>query len=94
MKLGFPMIILQYGVHTGIIGKIQLPCINKWDENADTDNRMYRETESKPSQKVTLIENECPEEELDFANHQLISMLGLSFFSFYSLFFKKDFIYF
>lgn len=41
-------------------------------------NQMYWEIELKPPQHLMLIDNDQPEEEVDFVNNQLISMLNNS----------------
>lgn len=76
--MNFPMTILHYGVTDGTVAKIQPPYVNKWYGNTETDVQLYWEAESQPSQSIILMENEWPEEELDFSNHQLISMLNIS----------------
>lgn len=71
-----PTTTLQYGIILALL--IQLPYVYKPYDNTDIDDQIYWEIKLTFPQHVMLIENDWPEEEVDFVNHQLISMLNSS----------------
>ena len=78
MKLSFTRSYFNMVRPTGTAGKSQLPYVTKLYDNTATDDRMGMcwESESRSSEKVLLMEDDWPEEELDLTNHQLISTLN------------------
>lgn len=64
--------IIQYKLG---LAKIQ-PDVHGSYNTTDTANQMHWETELKPPQDVMPVGNAWPEEELNLANHLLISVLN------------------
>lgn len=62
----------------GTVDKIQVPSVNNWSNNTDTDDQMCWEIKLKPPQDVMPMENHLPREELYLANHQLNSIWNSS----------------
>lgn len=58
--------------------RIQPPHVNKSYDNTHVDDPVHWENKLTPPQDVISLENNRPKEELNLANHQLVSVLNSS----------------